>query len=274
MTLQPIGPVKPSYVSLNTIPMLGLGGATFSTQFNPSPDDESTLPVQAILRRALSLGINLIDTSPYYGNSEIVLGRALKAAWADGWSRQGMFICTKVGRIEIDKFDYSVKAVRESVNRSLVRLGVQILDVVYCHDVEFVTKKEVLDAVAELFKLQEEGKIRYIGISGSLPRTALWMKTDCRTPGEIVGGIVRGSQERVEKAFGYRIELLQYDVAKHNSHRGSSGILCSRRSKSTYRVTSLDGSPSVNWAYAMASSYKITKRCCDESLQIRRIPRP
>lgn len=185
MTLQPIGPVMPSYVSLNTIPMLGLGGATFSTQFNPSPDDESTLPVQAILKRALSLGINLIDTSPYYGNSEIVLGRALKAAWADGWSRQGMFICTKVGRIEIDKFDYSVKAVRESVNRSLVRLGVQVLDVVYCHDVEFVTKKEVLDAVAELYRMRDEGKIRYVGISGESSRFFFWMGSDYRTSCEI-----------------------------------------------------------------------------------------
>src|ERR1700743_983893 len=97
VTLSPVAPVRPTTVSLDTIPPLGLGGAVFSQQFNPFPDDESTLPVQAILRRALSLGINLIDTSPYYGNSEIVLGRALKAVWKDGWDRKGMFICTKVG---------------------------------------------------------------------------------------------------------------------------------------------------------------------------------
>ena len=140
MSLEPVGPIRPSSITLTTIPPLGLGGATFSTQFNPSPDDETTLPVQAILRRALSLGINLIDTSPYYGNSEIILGKALRAVWADGWSRDGMFICTKVGRKKIDEFDYSPSAVRESVMRSLERLGLDELDVVYCHDVEFVTR--------------------------------------------------------------------------------------------------------------------------------------
>ena len=166
MSLEPVGPVRPSFITLQTIPPLGLGGATFSIQFNPAPDDESTLPVQAILRRALSLGINLIDTSPYYGNSEIILGRALRSVWKDGWSRDGMFICTKVGRIKIDEFDYSPPAVRGSVMRSLERLGVDRLDVVYCHDVEFVTRGEVIGAVGELFKLRDEGKIRYVGISG------------------------------------------------------------------------------------------------------------
>ncbi len=169
MSLEPIGVVRPESISLETIPALGLGGATFSTQFNPSPDDESTLPVQAILRRALSLGINLIDTSPYYGNSEIVLGRALSQAWKEGWKREGMFICTKVGRIKIDEFCYEPTWVRKSVERSLERLGVKTLDVVYCHDVEFVTKKEVVQAVRELYRIREKGKIRYVGISGTNP---------------------------------------------------------------------------------------------------------
>jgi len=77
-----------------------------------------------------------------------------------------MFICTKVGRIKIDEFGYSPPAVRASVMRSLERLGVERLDVVYCHDVEFVTRREVIGAVEELFKLRDEGKIRYVGISG------------------------------------------------------------------------------------------------------------
>jgi len=167
MALKPVGPVRPAKITLDTIPPLGLGGATFSTQFNPSPDDEAKLPVQAILRRALSLGINLIDTSPYYGNSEIVLGRALRKVWEDGWERDGMFICTKVGRIKVDEFNYEPSWVRMSVERSCKRLGVEWLDIVYCHDVEFVTEKEVLGAVKELFSLKDQGKIRNVGISGT-----------------------------------------------------------------------------------------------------------
>jgi D-arabinose 1-dehydrogenase len=175
MSLEPIGVVRPESVSLETIPLLGLGGATFSTQYNPAPDDESSLPVQAILRRALSLGINLIDTSPYYGNSEIVLGRALREVWKEGWKREGMFICSKVGRIKMDEFCYEPQWVRKSVERSLERLGVKTLDVVYCHDVEFVTRKEVVQAVRELYKICEEGKIRYVGISGTNPLKERWI---------------------------------------------------------------------------------------------------
>jgi D-arabinose 1-dehydrogenase len=169
MSLKPIGPVSPPSISLSSISPLGLGGAAFSTQFNPFPDSESTLPVQSILRRALSLGINLIDTSPYYGNSEIILGRALKIVFEEGWNREGIFICTKVGRVKLDEFDYDKKSVRNSVERSLKRLNVEKLDIVYCHDVEFVTKNEVLNAVEELFKLRDEGKLRYVGISGIFP---------------------------------------------------------------------------------------------------------
>jgi D-arabinose 1-dehydrogenase len=167
MSQEPIGPIRPSSISLSTLPPLGLGGAVFSTQYNPEPDDEHRLPVQAILRRALELGVNLIDTSPYYGNSEIILGKALRQVWTDGWPRSGMLICSKVGRIEIDKFDYSTAAVRMSVDRSLERLGVEQLDICYCHDVEFVTRKEVLEAVRELFRFKRVGKIRYVGISGT-----------------------------------------------------------------------------------------------------------
>jgi D-arabinose 1-dehydrogenase len=168
MSIDPISPVRPHVINLSTIPPLGLGGAPFSTQYNPRPDDESTLPVQAILRRALSLGVNLIDTSPYYGNSEVILGKALRAVWKEGWEREGMFICTKVGRVKVDEFDYQGESVRKSVERSFERLGVGVLDVVYCHDVEFVTTGEVLTAVGELFKFKDEGRVRYVGISGRL----------------------------------------------------------------------------------------------------------
>jgi len=157
-------------ITLDTLPPVGLGGATFSKQFNPDPDNESALPVTAILRRALDLGVTLIDTSPYYGNSEIILGRALRTVWSEGeYTREDMFICTKVGRVEIDRFEYQEEKVRASVLRSLERLGVSQLDIVYCHDVEFVTQEEVLEALTVLFEFKDQGKIRYVGISGKHP---------------------------------------------------------------------------------------------------------
>ncbi len=56
---------------------------------------------------------------------------------------------------------------RYSIQRSLERLHTNYLDVVYCHDVEFVTPAEVLDAVRELRRIRDtEGTIKYVGISG------------------------------------------------------------------------------------------------------------
>lgn len=74
---------------------------------------------------------------------------------------------TKVGRISGSHFDYSPSWVRQSVGRSLKRLRVDYLDVVFCHDVEFVTTEEVIAAVTELRKIRDEThSIRYVGISG------------------------------------------------------------------------------------------------------------
>lgn len=74
---------------------------------------------------------------------------------------------TKVGRIAGSEFNYSAPWVYKSIKRSLSRLNTSYLDVVYCHDVEFVTPAEVLTAVKELRRIREmEGTIKYVGISG------------------------------------------------------------------------------------------------------------
>lgn len=76
-------------------------------------------------------------------------------------------ILTKVGRIAADEFDYSKEWVRHSIANSLQRLHAEYLDLVYCHDVEFVSPAEVLEAVKELRRIRDEdGTIRYIGLSG------------------------------------------------------------------------------------------------------------
>ncbi len=83
------------------------------------------------------------------------------------FSREEYFIVTKVGRIAGSEFNYSAPWVYKSIMRSLTRLNTSYLDVVYCHDVEFVTAAEVLTAVKELRRIRDtEGTIKYIGISG------------------------------------------------------------------------------------------------------------
>lgn len=169
--------IRPALSSI--VPPLILGTATFNTQY---VDDPSQMPYRSIVERALELGVNAFDTSPYYGPSEVLLGDALhhltqpnqanaKLAEANGSStqkypRDSYMILTKAGRIAGDSFDYSPAWVRYSVLRSLKRLHTHYLDVVYCHDVEFVSPAEVLAAVTELRRLRDEGVVRYVGISG------------------------------------------------------------------------------------------------------------
>ncbi|KAI1802092.1 Aldo/keto reductase [Daldinia bambusicola] len=147
-----------------SIPPLILGTATFNTQYVANP---FALPAASIVSRALDLGVRAFDTSPYYGPSELILGEALShPSVAAANPRPSYFLVTKAGRIASDVFDYSPAWVRYSVLRSLERLRAGYLDLVYMHDVEFVSAGEVLGAVRELRRLRDEGVVRYVGISG------------------------------------------------------------------------------------------------------------
>ena len=147
------------------LPPLVCGTATFNDQYNPDP---YALPTTGIVHRALSLGVRAFDTSPYYGPAEELLGQALNTDFVhQKFPRRDYFLLTKVGRVAGAEFDYSAPSVRRSVQRSLDRLHTQYLDVVYCHDVEFVTPEEVLTAVTELRRIRDiTGQIKYVGISG------------------------------------------------------------------------------------------------------------
>lgn len=147
------------------LPPLVMGTATFNTQFNPDP---YALPTTELVHRALASGVSAFDTSPYYGPAEELLGRALATDYVRAnHPRESYRILTKVGREHASSFDYSPEWVRVSIKRSLQRLHTEYLDLVYCHDVEFVSPAEVLQAVRELRRIRdEEGTIRYVGISG------------------------------------------------------------------------------------------------------------
>ncbi|GMM28068.1 D-arabinose 1-dehydrogenase (NAD(P)(+)) [Martiniozyma asiatica (nom. inval.)] len=146
------------------LPPLIVGGAVFNSQYNENPED---LPITALLEKANKLGINALDTSPYYGPSEVLLGKSLGYLFSTGAiDRSKYFICTKVGRIQLEEFDYSPQWVNTSIHRSLKRLNTEYLDVVFLHDVEFQTQKQSLEALAELMRLKNEGIIKNVGISG------------------------------------------------------------------------------------------------------------
>jgi aryl-alcohol dehydrogenase-like predicted oxidoreductase len=157
--------VKPSDKLSACLPPLIFGTATFNYQFNPDP---FALDPTEIVQRALAHGVRAFDTSPYYGPAEDILGTALATELVrQHYRREQYYILTKVGRILADCFDYSPAWVRYSVKRSCKRLRTNYLDLVYCHDVEFVSAEEVLGAIKELRRIRDdEGTVKYVGISG------------------------------------------------------------------------------------------------------------
>src|SRR6185436_14798257 len=114
----------------------------------------------ASVRVALDCGMNFIDTSPFYGRgmSEVLLGVALK-----GVPRESYLLGTKLGRYDLAHFDFSAKRVAESVDVSLHRLGTDHLDIVLCHDIEFVPMQQIVEeTLPALRQIQQTGKVRYL----------------------------------------------------------------------------------------------------------------
>ncbi|KAF3926887.1 hypothetical protein ABW20_dc0104770 [Dactylellina cionopaga] len=158
---------KPHPPLSTVLPPLLLGSATFNSQYNKNP---FSLPTNPIINRFLTSSPHPgFDTSPYYGPAEILLGHSLKSTSSSSPqdATRKPFLATKIGRIGAAQFDYSPTWINYSIARSLTRLNASAIDLVYCHDVEFVSPAEVLSAVITLRQIRDsKGTIKYIGISG------------------------------------------------------------------------------------------------------------
>jgi L-galactose dehydrogenase len=140
---------------------LSLGGVAFGDMYGALGPGEA----DACVRRAVDLGVNLIDTSPYYGRtrSERVLGDILA-----GGLRDKILLCSKAGRNGRAEFDFTPSAMRASVEASLKRLRTDRLDILIAHDIEFATDFEAVftETAGVLHDLKREGKTRFVGMSG------------------------------------------------------------------------------------------------------------
>ena len=142
------------------VPILAFGASSLGAEFRRVTVEEAL----ASVRVALDLGMNLIDTSPFYGRgmSEVLLGIALKDVPRDSYT-----LCTKLGRYDLGHFDFSARRVAESVDVSLHRLGTDHLDIILCHDIEFVPMQQLVDeTIPALQRIRDAGKVRFIGFSG------------------------------------------------------------------------------------------------------------
>jgi len=160
------------------VSILSYGASPLGSVFRATDDAEGIRTVHT----ALDLGINYLDTSPYYGatKSETVLGKALREI-----ARDRYYLATKVGQYDNGVFDFSAARVVRSLDESCARLGVDYIDVLQCHDIEFADLNQIVnETLPALVALREKGRIGHIGITG-LPMKVFSAVIDRATPGSV-----------------------------------------------------------------------------------------
>jgi aryl-alcohol dehydrogenase-like predicted oxidoreductase len=116
-----------------------------------------------IIRAALDLGVNVLDTAAVYGTEEVV-GKALRHV-----PRESVVVCTKASRATGDK-QFAPEKVLASLDASLRRLGVDCIDVFQLHGVAPPQYDHVRDIIAPaLLRERDKGKFRFLGITETAP---------------------------------------------------------------------------------------------------------
>jgi len=115
-----------------------------------------------LIRRALDVGVTFLDTADIYGDSELKVGRAIHGR------RDQVVLATKFGFVqtqigEQERIDGRPEYVREACDRSLRRLGVDVIDVYYLHRVD--ARVPIEDTVGAMADLVRQGKVRHLGLS-------------------------------------------------------------------------------------------------------------
>ncbi|KIY61694.1 Aldo/keto reductase [Cylindrobasidium torrendii FP15055 ss-10] len=138
-----------------TVPGIGFGAMGLSIAYGPVPDDSERLKV---LDAAYAKGCTFWDTANIYGDSKDLLGKWFAF---NPEKRKDIFLCTKFGFADPPRSDPDY--IREQVNKSLERMGVDCVDLLYQHRVDVSTPIEKV--IATMVELIEAGKVKHLGLS-------------------------------------------------------------------------------------------------------------
>lgn len=151
---------------------LSFGASSLGSVFRDTKESEAI----AAVHTAVEAGMNFIDVSPYYGHykAETVLGKALREIPRDKY-----YLSTKVGRYGkdgVNTWDYSGRRATESVYESMERLGVDYIDLINVHDIEFADLHQVVDeTLPALVELREKGVVGHVGITDLQLENLQWV---------------------------------------------------------------------------------------------------
>lgn len=155
-----------------TVSSLSFGASSLGGVFHSIKENKAIDAVYA----AIDGGMNFIDVSPYYGHykAETVLGKALK-----GIDRKKYYLSTKVGRYGkdgVNTWDYSGKKAQESVFESMERLGIDHIDLINVHDIEFADLNQVVnETLPALVELRDKGIVSHVGITDLQLENLKWV---------------------------------------------------------------------------------------------------
>lgn len=160
---------------------LSFGASSLGSVFRDTKESEAI----AAVHTAVEMGMNFIDVSPYYGHykAETVLGKALREIPRDKY-----YLSTKVGRYGkdgVNTWDYSGRRATESVYESMERLGVDYIDLINVHDIEFADLHQVVEeTLPALVELREKGVVGHVGITDLQLENLQWV-VDHAAPGMV-----------------------------------------------------------------------------------------
>lgn len=160
---------------------LSFGASSLGSVFRDTKESEAI----AAVHTAVEMGMNFIDVSPYYGHykAETVLGKALREIPRDKY-----YLSTKVGRYGkdgVNTWDYSGRRATESVYESMDRLGVDYIDLINVHDIEFADLHQVVEeTLSALVELREKGVVGHVGITDLQLENLQWV-VDHAAPGTV-----------------------------------------------------------------------------------------